>query len=157
MKTNFINIFFSNFLLKWLGLTLWITKPIKLISSEYFISLLRDYELYFKNICSINTKCGYPTYWDFDRYFRSHSWYIKKIYIPWSSRDIYYSIDSHYENNKSHSCPVQYVLTLKTYQLEVTTSMIKTNHLGWYVIIFADETPNFITDYELNSKFTKNL
>ena len=32
------------------------------------------------------------------------------------SREIYYSIDSHYENNKSHSGPVQYVLTLKTYQ-----------------------------------------
>ena len=46
------------------------------------------------------------------------------------SRKIYYSIDSHYENNKSHSGSVQYVLTLTTYQLEVTTSMIKTNHLS---------------------------
>ena len=73
------------------------------------------------------------------------------------SREIYYSIDSHYENNKSHSGPVQYVLTLKTYQLEVTTSMIKTNHLSLFVIVFTDETRNFITDYELNSKFTKNL
>ena len=73
------------------------------------------------------------------------------------SREIYYSIDSLYENNKSHSGPVQYVLTLKTYQLEVTTSMIKTNHLSCYVIVFADEMPNFITDYELNSEFTKIL
>ena len=32
------------------------------------------------------------------------------------SREIYYSIDSGYKNNKSHSGPVQYVLTLKTYQ-----------------------------------------
>ena len=32
------------------------------------------------------------------------------------SREIYYSIDNRYENNKSHSGPVQYVLTLKTYQ-----------------------------------------
>ena len=46
------------------------------------------------------------------------------------SREIYYSIDSRYENNKSHSSPIEYVLTLKTYQLEVTTSMIKTNHLS---------------------------
>ena len=30
------------------------------------------------------------------------------------SREIYYSIDSFYMNNKSHSGPVQYVLTLKT-------------------------------------------
>ena len=44
------------------------------------------------------------------------------------NREIYYSIDSLYKNNKSHSGPVQYVLTLKTNQLEVTTSMIKTNH-----------------------------
>ena len=73
------------------------------------------------------------------------------------SHEIYYSIDSHYENNKSHNGPVQYVLTLKTYQLEVTTSMIKTNHLSCYVIVFADETSNFIIDYELNSEFTKNL
>ena len=46
------------------------------------------------------------------------------------SREICYSIDSLYKNNKSYSGPVQYVLTLKTYQLEVTTSMIKTNHLS---------------------------
>ena len=32
------------------------------------------------------------------------------------SREIYYSFDSREENNKSHSSPVQYVLTLKTYQ-----------------------------------------
>ena len=32
------------------------------------------------------------------------------------SHEIYYSIDNSYENNKSHSGPVQYVLTLKTYQ-----------------------------------------
>ena len=32
------------------------------------------------------------------------------------SREIYYSIDGHYENNKSHSGLVQYALTLKTYQ-----------------------------------------
>ena len=31
------------------------------------------------------------------------------------SREIYYSIDSCYENNKSHSGLVRYVLTLKTY------------------------------------------
>ena len=32
------------------------------------------------------------------------------------SREIYYSIDSLYNNNKSHNGPVQYVLTLKTNQ-----------------------------------------
>ena len=32
------------------------------------------------------------------------------------SREIYYSFDSHLENNKFHSSQVQYVLTLKTYQ-----------------------------------------
>ena len=32
------------------------------------------------------------------------------------SHEIYYLIDSHYENNKSHNSPAQYVLTLKTYQ-----------------------------------------
>ena len=62
MKSNFINIYFSNFLPKWLGLTLRITEPIKLISREYFISPLRDYEFYLENIRSINTKCGCPTY-----------------------------------------------------------------------------------------------
>ena len=46
------------------------------------------------------------------------------------SHGIYYSIDSCYENNKFHSGLIQYVLTLKTYQLEVTTSMIKANHLS---------------------------
>ena len=46
------------------------------------------------------------------------------------SREIYYSFDGRYENNKSHSGLVQYVLTLKTYQLEVSTSMIKTSHLS---------------------------
>ena len=65
------------------------------------------------------------------------------------SHEIYYSFDSCYENNKSHSDPVQYVLTLKTYQLEVSTSMIKTNHLSRYIIVFTDEMSNFITDYEL--------
>ena len=84
MKSNFINIYFSNFLLKWLGLTLWITEPIKLISRKYFISPLGDYEFHLENICSINTKCGCPTYWGFDRNFRSHSWYIKATYTLWS-------------------------------------------------------------------------
>ena len=32
------------------------------------------------------------------------------------SREIYYSIESYYENIKPHSGLVQYVLTLKTYQ-----------------------------------------
>ena len=128
MKSNFINIYFSDFLLKWLGLILWITKPIKLISREYFISPLRDHKFHLENICSINTKCGCPIYWGFDRYFKSHSWYIKATYMIKSiilsrlrvhaniNREIYYSIDSLYKNNKSHSDPVQYVLTLKTYQ-----------------------------------------
>ena len=48
---------------------------------------------------------------------------IKSSY-KYISCKIYYSI------NKSHSGPIQYALTLKTYQLEVTTSMIKTNHLN---------------------------
>ena len=38
-----------------------------------------------------------------------------RVYVK-RSREIYYSFDSCYENNKSHSGPVQYVLTLKTYQ-----------------------------------------
>ena len=46
------------------------------------------------------------------------------------SCEIYYSFDSRYENNKSHSSPVQYVLTFKAYQLKVSTSIIKTNHLS---------------------------
>ena len=62
MKSNFINIYFSNSLLKWLGPTLKITKLVKLISREYFISPLRDYKFHLENICSINTKYGYPTY-----------------------------------------------------------------------------------------------
>ena len=85
MKSNFVNIYFSNSLLKWLGLTLWITEPIKLIWMEYFISPLRDYEFHLENICSINIKFGCPTYWGFDRNFRSHSWYIKVTYASWSS------------------------------------------------------------------------
>ena len=36
-------------------------KPIKLISGEYFVSPLRDYEFHLENICSINTKCGQQT------------------------------------------------------------------------------------------------
>ena len=61
-------------------------------------------------------------------------------------------------SNKSYIGLAQYVLIFKTYQLEISTSMIKTNHLNWYVIIvFADEMSNFITNYELKSKFTKNL
>ena len=89
MKSNFINIYFSNFLLNWLGLTLWITELIKLISSKYFISPLRDYEFNLKNICSIDTKCGCPIYWGFDLYSRSHSWYIKATYNPWSDSLFY--------------------------------------------------------------------
>ena len=38
-----------------------------------------------------------------------------RVYVN-ISREIYYSIDSRYENNKPHSNPVQFVLTLKTYQ-----------------------------------------
>ena len=53
---------------------------------------------------------------------------IKSSY-KYISREIYYSINKSH-NNKSHDGPIQYVLTLKTYQLKVTTSMIKTNHLN---------------------------
>ena len=84
MKSKFINIYFSNFLLKWLNLTLWITKPIKLISREYFIYPLRDYVFHLEKICFFKIKCGYPTYWDFNHDFRSHSWYIKVTYTLWS-------------------------------------------------------------------------
>ena len=35
--------------------------------------------------------------------------------------------------------------------------MIKTNHFSWYVIVFVDETPNFITDYELKFWVYKEL
>ena len=73
------------------------------------------------------------------------------------SREIYYSFDSRQENNKSHSNTVQYVLTLKTYKLEVSTSMVKTNHINWYVMVFINETPNFITDYELKLWVYKEL
>ena len=50
------------------------------------------------------------------------------------SCEIYYSIDSGYENNKSHSGPVQYVLTLKIYQLEVSVGVyaLKSNLLACY-------------------------
>ena len=60
-------------------------------------------------------------------------------------------------NNKSHNGPIQYVLNLKTYQLEASTSMIKTNHHNWYVIVFANEMLNFITDYELKFWVYKEL
>ena len=60
-------IYFSNSLLKWLDPILWITKLIKLISREYFISPLGDYEFHLENICSINIKCGCPIYWGFGR------------------------------------------------------------------------------------------
>ena len=46
------------------------------------------------------------------------------------SREIYYPFDSRWENNKSDSGSIQYVLTLKTYKLEVYASMIKINHLS---------------------------
>ena len=108
MKSNFINIYFSNSLLKWLGPTLWITNLIKLISNEYFISLLRDYEFHLENICSINTKFGCPTYWGFDRdlwisllrYQSNLHLMIRSIILsgfrvyPNRSREIYYSFDS---------------------------------------------------------------
>ena len=153
MKSNFINIYFSNFLLKWLGLTLWITEPIKLISREYFISPLRDYKFHLENTCSISLLI-----YQSNLHSMIRSIILSRLRVHVNiSREIYYSIGSRYKNNKSHGGLVQYVLTLKTYQLEVTTSMIKTNHLNWYVIVFPDETPNFITDYELCSKFTKSL
>ena len=108
MKSDFINIYFSNSLPKWLGPTLWITKPIKLISREYFISPLGDYEFYLKNICFINTKYGCPTYWGFDHYllillliYQSNlHLMIRSIILSGfrvdinRSREIYYSFDS---------------------------------------------------------------
>ena len=36
-----------------------------------------------------------------------------------------------------------------TYQLEVSIFMIKIDHLNWYIIVIADETPNSITNSEL--------
>ena len=84
MKSNFINIYFSNSLLKWLCQTLSITKLIKLISREYFISLLRDYEFHLENICSINTKCITQHTEVLIVSYRSHSWYIKATYTSWS-------------------------------------------------------------------------
>ena len=60
MKSNFINIYFS--LTKMVRPNSLNNKPIKLISKEYFVSLLREYEFHLDNICSINTKCGCPTY-----------------------------------------------------------------------------------------------
>ena len=48
----------------------------------------------------------------------------------------------------THGGPVQCIHNTSTYQLEVSTSMIKTNHLNWYVIVILDEKPNFTTDYE---------
>ena len=47
--------------------------------------------------------------------------------------------------------------TLKTHQLEFSTSMIKTKHLSGCVIVFTDEMPNFITDYEIHFEFTRNF
>ena len=38
-----------------------------------------------------------------------------KVHVN-KSREIYYSFDSRYYNNKSHNGLVQYVLTFKTYQ-----------------------------------------
>ena len=58
--------------------------------------------------------------------------------------------------NGSHDT-IQYVLTLKTYQLEVSTFMIKTNHLSWYIIVFTNEMPIFIIDYELKLWVYKEL
>ena len=84
MKSNFINIYFSNSVLKWLGPILWITKLIKLISREYFISPLRDYEFHLENICSINTKCITQHTKVLIVSYRSHSWHIKATYTSWS-------------------------------------------------------------------------
>ena len=62
MKSNFINIYFSKLFTKVVRPNILNNKPIKFISKEYFVSLLRDYEFHFDNICSINTKCTCPTY-----------------------------------------------------------------------------------------------
>ena len=35
--------------------------------------------------------------------------------------------------------------------------MIKKNRYSWYVIVFADEMSNFITDYELHFLVYKEL
>ena len=35
--------------------------------------------------------------------------------------------------------------------------MIKTNHPSWYAIVFVDEMPNFIIDYELKFWVYKEL
>ena len=35
--------------------------------------------------------------------------------------------------------------------------MIKTNYLSWYIIVFLDEIPIFITDYELKFWIYKEL
>ncbi len=48
----------------------------------------------------------------------------------------------------THGGPVQCIHNTSTYQLEVSTSMIKTNHLNWYVIVLPDEKPNVTIDYE---------
>ena len=45
---------------------------------------------------------------------------------------------------------VPYTLKTPTHQLEVSTFIIKTNHRNLDVIAFADEMPNFITNYELH-------
>ena len=52
MKSNFLKYKLCNSL----------TKLIKLILREYFISLQRDYEFYLENMCSFSIMCGCPTY-----------------------------------------------------------------------------------------------
>ena len=100
----------------------------------------------------------------------SHSWYIKVTYIsqfvPLPSQD-WESMKLKVVKLIIHVTVVDWiinltavqfnVLNLKTHKLEVSTSMIKTNHLSWYVIVFANEMPNFTTDCELCFEFTRNL
>ena len=82
MKSNFINIYFSNSLLKWLDLILWIIKPIKLISRKYFISPLRDYKFHLENMGPFGNLTQHIFH--ISTHFFTNT-YIKKSKIPYSN------------------------------------------------------------------------
>ena len=48
----------------------------------------------------------------------------------------------------THGGLVQCIHNIPIDQLKVSTSMIKTNHLNWYVKVLLDEKSNFTIDYE---------
>ena len=103
-------------------------------------------------------------------YIRSHSWYIKTTYILWLGSQSSHNLEFmkiEIVRFIIHVAIINWIINLTTasfnmsytptYRLKFSTSMIKTNHLRWHVTFFANETPNFITHYELRFLVYKKL